>query len=252
MQQRYHYTDASFQDWPGRVALVVWLEGCNLRCPFCHNSHLVLDRGAGPASCALDEVMSALAAQTGLVDGVVISGGEPLRNTLQLDELLTALRGGFAHLPIKLDTNGTYPGSLRDVLDRDAGGPRSIRRVSLDVKSAPENYDLATGSSLDGGLHLPDCVERSVQAVVAAPGVELELRTTVVEGLNGEDGRSIAQWLSPYAPSVACYCVQRFRPGTCIDPVLDTCAPTSDETLARFAGELRAGGFAVRGTSGVG
>src|SRR5699024_2104493 len=100
-------------DYPGKLAATVFTGGCDLRCPFCHNAPLVL-RVAETPEFSQEEVLSFLRTRQGLLDGVVLSGGEPL---LQADaaEFLAAVRSlGFS---VKLDTNGCHPEALANILE---------------------------------------------------------------------------------------------------------------------------------------
>ena len=95
-------------DWPGRVACTVFLGGCDFRCPFCHNAQLV--DAAAPAELTREELLSFLKKRRGLLDGVCLTGGEPLLRP-GLTDLLEDIRAlGY---PVKLDTNGSHPDRLR-------------------------------------------------------------------------------------------------------------------------------------------
>ena len=167
-------------DFPGKVACTVFTPGCNLRCPFCHNASLVF-------SCAdeigEESVLSFLNKRVGVLDGVCVTGGEPL---LQKDI------GGFLRKVkalgylVKLDTNGTFPDRLQPLLEE-----RLVDYVAMDIKASPENYDNATGVVTD-----LEKVRRSVD-LLKESGVEHEFRTTTVKGIHtAADFEAIAQWLS--------------------------------------------------------
>ena len=114
-------------DYPGKLAATVFTGGCDLRCPFCHNA-LLVTRLAETPEIPVQEVLDFLSSRKGLLDGVVLTGGEPL---LQPDaaEFLQAVRElGFA---VKLDTNGCHPAALADILDR-----RLVDYVAMDVKNS--------------------------------------------------------------------------------------------------------------------
>ena len=123
-------------DYPGKVACTVFLQGCNYRCPFCHNSGL-LD-GRGDDCIPEEELLGFLKKRVGLLEGVCITGGEP---TLQKDlpQLLEAIKAlGFA---VKLDTNGSRPAVLRDLVSRGL-----VDYVAMDIKNCPERYAETTGT----------------------------------------------------------------------------------------------------------
>ena len=168
----------SFIDFPGRLSAVIFLRGCNLRCPYCHNLGL-LD-AEGP-SMGLEELVAFLSSRRGLLDGVVISGGEP---TLWpgLRSLIEAVRAlGYE---VKLDTNGTRPEVLSELI-----GDGLLDYVALDLKDDPAAYAGWLGMRED-----PEVLARSLD-IVKASGVDHELRTTVVPSRHDDEvlGR-MARW----------------------------------------------------------
>ena len=169
-------------DYPGKLAATVFTGGCDLRCPFCHNA-LLVTRLAETPEIPEEEVLDFLASRKGLLDGVVLTGGEPL---LQPDaaEFLQAVRElGFA---VKLDTNGCHPAALADILDQGLAD-----YVAMDVKNSPRRYGETVG--------VPDFdlapVEESVR-LLQRSAVDHEFRTTLVRELHSEaDLDAIAAWL---------------------------------------------------------
>ena len=97
-------------DYPGKLAATVFTGGCNLRCPFCHNALLVTQLAENPERHSVEEVLAFLKSRKGLLDGVVLSGGEPLLQPDAADFLSAVKAMGYA---VKLDTNGCYPAALR-------------------------------------------------------------------------------------------------------------------------------------------
>lgn len=166
-------------DFPGHVACTVFLQGCNFRCPFCHNAPLVL----GTDVISEEEILRFLKKRQGLLDGVAITGGEPLLST-GLDALLEKIKAlGYR---VKLDTNGSFPARLRELIDRQL-----VDYVAMDVKNAREKYALTAGA--DGML---PAVEESVRVLLRGL-VPYEFRTTVVDELHEpEDFAAIGRWLS--------------------------------------------------------
>ena len=168
-------------DFPGKTAATVFIAGCNLRCPFCHNSRLVEDRDFDPIP---EEVLMAyLKKRAGLLDGVCVTGGEPLASngTLALLEKIKAL--GY---DVKLDTNGTFPEKLEEVLNSGF-----VDYVAMDIKNIPEKYPETVGvPSFD-----VSGVMRSVE-LLKSSGVAHEFRTTLASPLHTEeDVEGIAKWL---------------------------------------------------------
>ena len=178
-------------DFPGKVACTVFTPGCNLRCPFCHNATLVF-------SCTdeigEESVLSFLKKRVGVLDGVCVTGGEPL---LQKDIAAFLRKVKALGYLVKLDTNGTFPDRLQPLLEE-----RLVDYVAMDIKASPENYDNATGVATD-----LDKVRRSVE-LLKESGVEHEFRTTTVKGIHtAADFEAIAQWLS----GEKCFFIQQYR-----------------------------------------
>jgi len=154
----------SFSDFPALIAAVVFTRGCNFDCPYCHNPDLVVPDG--PDEPGLDEVLEFLERRRGQLEGVVVSGGEPLLQH-DLREFLVAVRQmGYA---VKLDTNGSLPRQLAALL---ADG--LVDYVAMDVKAPLERYEEVTGA-VDSDVS----VYGSIRAIVKS-GVGHEFRTTLV------------------------------------------------------------------------
>jgi len=154
-------------DWPGRLVATVFLQGCPWRCGYCHNPDLI-DPHA-PGVMAWSEVVDFLRRRRGLLDGVVFTGGEPLRSG-GLTEAIADVRGlGFA---VGLHTGGSYPRRLEALLVPQ----RLVDWVGLDIKALPEDYADVVGRPGSG-----ERAWRSLEVVLAS-GVEHEVRTTVHPG----------------------------------------------------------------------
>ena len=168
-------------DFPGRVACTVFTVGCNFRCPFCHNSSLVVSPAVPELS--QDDFFAFLRKRQGLLDGVAITGGEPLLHP-DMPELLRKIRAlGYA---VKLDTNGAYPARLREILREGLAD-----YVAMDIKNSPEKYEMTAGAP---GV-LP-AVRESVELLRAAQ-TPFEFRTTLVDELHEpEDFDAIGRWIA--------------------------------------------------------
>ncbi len=168
-------------DFPGRVACTVFTTGCNFRCPFCHNSSLVVSPEVPELS--QDDFFAFLRKRQGLLDGVAITGGEPLLHA-DMPELLEKIRAlGYA---VKLDTNGAFPERLKAVLDAGLAD-----YVAMDVKNRKEKYELTAGVT---GI-LPK-VEQSAELLMAG-STPFEFRTTLVDELHEpEDFAAIGRWIA--------------------------------------------------------
>ncbi|MBR5961467.1 MAG: anaerobic ribonucleoside-triphosphate reductase activating protein [Clostridia bacterium] len=168
-------------DYPGRVACTVFFGGCDMRCPFCHNAEL-LDGSASPVMTD-EELIDFLKKRKGLLDGVAITGGEPL---LQKDLPEMAARIRELGYDIKLDTNGLHPDRLAQMLREG-----TVQYVAMDIKNDPERYALTAGlEKIDLGP-----IRESVSLLMNS-GKEYEFRTTVVAELHDDDSfRGISLWI---------------------------------------------------------
>ena len=155
----------SMVDWEGKVVFTVFCAGCNFRCPFCHNASLALSSAPGiPES----EVFDYLEKRKGLVDGVCVSGGEPTLSPDLKDFIARIKALGYS---VKLDTNGTNPSVVKDLVDKGL-----VDYVAIDVKNSPSKYPMTTGvasSQLDKVLETIKFVKES--------GVGHEFRTTIIK-----------------------------------------------------------------------
>ena len=168
-------------DYPGKVACTVFLQGCNFRCPFCHNSGLL--GAAQDETIPVEELLAFLRKRAGILDGVCITGGEP---TLQQDlpQLLRQIKALGYH--IKLDTNGSNPMMLKALAEENL-----IDYVAMDIKNCPARYAQTVGLS-----QFPAAIEESI-AFLLGGEIDYEFRTTVVEEFhNAENILAMGQWLA--------------------------------------------------------
>ena len=170
-------------DYPGHIACTVFTAGCNFRCPFCHNSSLVLPEQFGPA-IATEALLAFLQKRRGILDGVAVTGGEPLLHA-DMPELLRQIKAlGFL---VKLDTNGSFPERLEALIDEGL-----VDRVAMDIKNSPALYGETAGLP---GLDL-GAIDRS-RALLLEGRVDYEFRTTVVRPLHtAESLAEAAQWIA--------------------------------------------------------
>ena len=166
-------------DFPGRVACTLFAGGCNFRCPFCHNAGLVL--GGVTESYSEDEILDYLSKRKGLLDGVCITGGEPLLRP-DLKEFIIKVRAlGYA---VKLDTNGSLPERLYELIEEGL-----IDYVAMDVKSSMVGYGRAVGIE---NFDTAD-IEKSIDLLLE-DRVDYEFRTTVAHPLHSaEDIEALCQ-----------------------------------------------------------
>ncbi len=167
-------------DFPGKVACTVFTGGCNFRCPFCHNARLVTH--IDDPEIAKEEILSYLYKRKGLLDGVCITGGEPLLQSDIADFISEIKAMGYA---VKLDTNGADPEKLAELIDQGL-----LDYVAMDIKNSKEKYALTCGVDVD-----IQKIEKSVE-LLKSGRVEYEFRTTLVKQLHEEsDILSMAKWL---------------------------------------------------------
>ncbi len=209
------FVEVSFVDWDGKVASVIFLPGCNFRCPMCHNFRLVLNPGEFE-SVSLERILEFIARRKEFIDGVVVTGGEPTMHA-DLPNLCRAIKS--AGLSVKLDTNGYSPSTLRRLINE-----KLIDYVAMDIKSAvvKEKYDVATGSDVDVAK-----IKESIEILMKS-GIDYEFRTTVVPSINDvEDIRQIARSISGARKFV----LQYFRPSGSMDSALRKTKPASKEEM---------------------
>ncbi len=202
-------------DFPGKVACTLFFSGCNFRCPFCHNASLVLLPDA-TEQIPEDTVFAFLKKRQGVLDGVCITGGEPLLQT-ELPAFLQKIRElGYA---VKLDTNGYFPKRLRRLVEEGL-----VDYVAMDIKNCPEAYPQTVGIS---PLDLSPVLE-SVDYLRSC-GIPHEFRTTVVRELHTEQNMErLAEWLEGEDR----YFLQDFvDSGDLIFPGLHACSP---EEMRKF------------------
>lgn len=171
-------------DYPGQVACTVFTGGCNFRCPFCHNAALVLPGVTVLPQLDEEQILRFLEKRRGVLDGVAVSGGEPLMQE-DIGEFLEKLRKmGYK---IKLDTNGSYPDRLMELVRAGL-----VDRVAMDIKNSPALYrDTAGAPGLD-----VEAVARSKDFLLAGT-VDYEFRTTVVRGLHSRESlEDAARWIA--------------------------------------------------------
>lgn len=216
----YGLQKVTLLDYPDKVACTVFTGGCNFRCPFCHNKMLVEDKGLEPV-ITMEEFFEFLKKRKEVLDGVCITGGEPLLQP-DLEEFLNEIKG-LGYLT-KLDTNGSQAHKLKELVSK-----RLIDYVAMDVKNARERY----GETVGLDLYPIKDVEETVEYLRSDP-VDYEFRTTVVREFHGEkELESIGKWIvNPKR-----YYLQGFEPS---ENVLVSGLHGYDrEDLERFAEILR-------------
>lgn len=181
-------------DYPGKTACLLFTQGCNFRCPFCHNKDL-LNNENSESIIREEEVFRYLEKRKGLIDGVCISGGEPLLQE-DIEAFISKIKQmGFS---IKLDTNGSSPSRLKRLIDKGL-----IDYVAMDVKNDFLNYDKTSGVER---LNIEN-IKRSIK-IIEESNVEYEFRTTLVKEFHKLGQlEKICEYLGPEAR----YYLQNYR-----------------------------------------
>lgn len=171
-------------DYPGTVACTVFTAGCNFRCPFRHNAMLVLPEQMETNYLTDGEVFDFLRKRRGVLDGVAVTGGEPLLHR-DMPEFLSRIKElGYK---IKLDTNGSNPALLREIVEAGL-----VDRVAMDIKNAPESYAETIGFE-----HFDIAPVEQSKSFLLEGRVDYEFRTTVVRGIHTKESLiGAAKWIS--------------------------------------------------------
>lgn len=207
----------SLVDYPGHLAAAVFLQGCNFRCPYCQNPDLISPEKQ--FECTELDVMEYISHRKDLLEGVVITGGEPTLHK-GLPEFAKKIKG--LGLKVKLDTNGTDPDLLEQLLRQ-----RLIDYIALDVKTSLEKYSLVTDMRDIG----PTVYESILLTMLAT--VPYEFRTTCVPGITEE--ADMAR-IGEVVRGAKKYCLQQFRPAITLDPSYREKKPYTKRDLERFSG----------------
>jgi pyruvate formate lyase activating enzyme len=169
----------SLLDYPDTISAIIWAIGCNFRCPFCYNKDLVFGK---VATISEEEVLSFLEKRKGMLEGLVISGGEPLMQDDILSFTEKVKKMGYL---LKIDTNGMYPEMLKKLIDR-----KLVDYIAMDVKAPKNKYESLSGVKTDIKK-----IEKSIE-IIRNSSVNYEFKTTFAPDLlTREDIIEIAKWL---------------------------------------------------------
>jgi pyruvate formate lyase activating enzyme len=189
------FIESSLVDWDGKLSSVIFLGGCNFKCPFCHNYSLAKDAKSLKA-IEWQRIESKLKAKDDWLDGVVITGGEPCMHP-EIFGLCRRIKN--LGLKVKIDTNGYYPYILMKLIEK-----KLIDYVAMDIKTAlDKTYEKACGRKLEIGL-----INRTIKLLLTGE-IDYEFRTTLVPGLVGE--KEISQILKSIS-GARLYALQQFVP----------------------------------------
>jgi pyruvate formate lyase activating enzyme len=205
-------------DFPGKVACVLFTQGCNFRCGFCHNEEL-LEPKRWETPIPEEEVLAFLEKRKNVLDAVVISGGEPTLHS-DLAEWFRRIKAmGFA---TKLDTNGTRSDVLQSLIQKNL-----LDFVAMDVKHCLQE---AAYNSIVGTSGILSAVKRSIQ-ILMANSIDYEFRTTLIQEIHKqEDVLTLAESLQ----GAQQWTLQKFRPEKTLDPQWETFHPWSSDEIERL------------------
>ena len=192
---------SSLIDYPGRVSSVIFCSGCNFDCPYCHNPDLVTRHVSCPTCVDTNALYRFLNQRRGFLDGVVVSGGEP---TLQPDLLDICRKIKEIGYPIKLDTNGSRPRVIRNLIEANL-----VDYIAMDLKTDPVLYNAYIKSDCR-----PDPIRESIELIMES-GIDYEFRTTCVKPIVAiQTIERILQLI----PGARLYALQRFRQSKVLNP----------------------------------
>ncbi len=215
-----HLEKLTLLDFPGRVAAVAFTYGCNLRCPYCHNPELVTEELKEENIITEDEVVQFLKERESKLDGFVITGGEPTVHK-DLIPFISRVRTEVPTLQIKLDTNGTFPLKVAEILETGL-----VDYWAMDVKYEDEMYK----QGVNGGMKSQN-IKETID-MLKNSGVEYEFRTTVVKGMHNT---KIMEEIGKLVKGSPIYYIQNFRSGKSIDMSLDNSNSFNEGELNEFA-----------------
>ncbi len=214
----------SMVDYPGKMACTIFFSGCNFRCPYCHNSSLVIPE-QDQSYVDEEEVLKFLKKRQGLLEGVCISGGEPLLQGKALIPFLNKIKElGYS---VKLDTNGTSPDLLKQLCEE-----KLVDYVAMDIKNSRKNYGKAVGIEETRRDILLEKVQESARYLMEAP-VEYEFRTTLVKGIHEpQDIADMVEWIG----KASVWYLQNYKDsGAILSPNSCKMEPFSENEMELFA-----------------
>ena len=210
----------SLIDYPGRICAIIFTQGCNFRCPYCHNPELVAasapKKGASSeTTMAADDILAFLEQRRGKLDAVSITGGEPLlqRGLTTFIEQVRSL--GYL---VKIDTNGSFPEPLKKLIAREL-----LDYIAMDVKAPLDRYEAVIKAPI-----APENITESIRMIMNS-GIDYEFRTTLVRTLlTTQDVEKIGTLIG----GARLYVLQRFVPSKTLDPAFMEERAWTDEELS--------------------
>lgn len=207
----------SLLDYPGKISAVIFTHGCNLRCPYCHNPELVVEKFSRKTGITQKDLFDFLRKRKDKLDGVVITGGEPLIHS-DLEKLIEKIKS-MGYL-VKLDSNGTQPSKLKKLLDQNL-----LDYIAMDVKYPKSDYFKSSTKQ-----NFSERIQKSINLIMNS-GIDYEFRTTYVKGLHDYDS---VEKIGKMIKGAKRYYIQNFRPGTTLDPTLSSQNSFSKQELQKI------------------
>lgn len=220
----------SLIDYPGKITSIVFLTGCNMRCPFCHNGELVMRDYNSLRIYREDEILKKISESLNFIDAVTITGGEPTLHQ-ELEEFLWKCKS--LGLYVKLDTNGTNPDKTKRIIEKNL-----VDYIAMDVKSplSPAKYSASSGLKYQ---LLTRNISESIKLIISS-GIRHEFRTTAVPGLvSPGDLLEIAASIK----GADAYYIQQYNPGKTLDPKFSEVKPYSRNVLDKACTEITQSGM---------
>lgn len=214
------FVESSLLEWEGKIASVIFLPRCNMRCRYCHAGPLIVDPDA-LEDIPRDQMFRSLRQHEGWLDGVAITGGEPTLHCEELAELIRDIRA--LGLAVMIETNGTRPDCIGRLI-RDG----LLDAISMDVKAplTPAGYRRVTPST---DVDLADI--RASLRLIRDSGIEHEFRITLVPGIVGAD--ELVQ-IGPEVAGAQQIALQNFKAALCLDEALQSVQPYSSGEMDEF------------------
>jgi pyruvate formate lyase activating enzyme len=208
---------SSLIDYPNKVAAVIFTHGCNFRCPYCHNPELVIEPLNPSNEVSHKYLFEFLKSRVNKLDGVVITGGEPLINE-DMEEFIKKIKD-LGYL-VKLDTNGTFPSRLKTLIRKNL-----LDYIAMDVKYPKSDY--IKSSSRKG---ITEKIMKSIKIIMES-GIDYEFRTTYVKKFHSLES---AEKIGTMIKGAERYYIQNFRPNKTIDPFLSSNNSFSQNELSQI------------------
>ena len=213
-------------DFPGKLALTAYTLGCNFRCPICHNRELALSLTDVLPEYDVPAVLAEIEKKSGWIDGICVTGGEPLLHA-EIHQVLRQFKE--EGLAVKIDTNGSFPERLEELIDAGL-----VDYVAMDVKAPLTEEDYSKAAGVPMGRWLGKLKDSA--GIIKASDVEYEFRTICVPGLHSPESIArIAEYIAPCSR----YILRAFRPVNTLDPDCEQVPPPTAGEMSSYLDAAR-------------